>query len=40
MPSVTGGNTNAPSYMIGEMCASFMQAHSPGDVATRSVTER
>jgi choline dehydrogenase-like flavoprotein len=24
MPSVTGGNTNAPSYMIGEMCASFM----------------
>ncbi|EUA57362.1 GMC family oxidoreductase [Mycobacterium intracellulare] len=24
MPSVTGGNTNAPAYMIGEMCASFM----------------
>jgi choline dehydrogenase-like flavoprotein len=28
MPSVTGGNTNAPAYMIGEMCASFMQARS------------
>jgi choline dehydrogenase len=40
MPSVTGGNTNAPSYMIGEMCASFMQAHSRGDVGTRSVTEQ
>jgi choline dehydrogenase-like flavoprotein len=40
MPSVTGGNTNAPSYMIGEMCAAFMQAHSPGDVGTRSVPER
>jgi choline dehydrogenase-like flavoprotein len=24
MPSVTGGNTNAPAYMIGEMCASLM----------------
>ncbi|MDF0530735.1 GMC family oxidoreductase N-terminal domain-containing protein [Tsukamurella sp. 8F] len=26
MPSVTGGNTNAPSYMIGEMCAKFLGA--------------
>lgn len=26
MPSVTGGNTNAPSYMIGEMCARFLGA--------------
>lgn len=24
MPSITGGNTNAPSYMIGEMCASLI----------------
>jgi choline dehydrogenase-like flavoprotein len=24
MPNVTGGNTNAPALMIGEMCASFM----------------
>jgi choline dehydrogenase len=40
MPSVTGGNTNAPSYMIGEMCASFIQARSRGDVRTTSVTER
>jgi choline dehydrogenase len=40
MPSVTGGNTNAPSYMIGEMCASFMQARSRGDLGTTSVPER
>ncbi|MET9325354.1 GMC family oxidoreductase N-terminal domain-containing protein [Tsukamurella sp. NPDC003166] len=26
MPSITGGNTNAPSYMIGEMCARFLGA--------------
>jgi len=39
MPSVTGGNTDAPSYMIGEMCASFMQAHSRADVGTRSVPD-
>ncbi|MEU6563927.1 GMC family oxidoreductase [Nocardia nova] len=26
MPSVTGGNTNAPSYMIGERCAEFITA--------------
>ncbi len=26
MPNVTGGNTNAPSYMIGEMCATFLGA--------------
>lgn len=26
MPTVTGGNTNAPSYMIGEMCARFLGA--------------
>lgn len=24
MPSITGGNTNAPSHLIGEMCGSFM----------------
>ncbi|NUS44318.1 MAG: FAD-binding protein [Mycobacteriaceae bacterium] len=24
MPSITGGNTNAPSYLIGEMAASFI----------------
>ncbi|HEY9303872.1 MAG TPA: GMC family oxidoreductase N-terminal domain-containing protein [Mycobacterium sp.] len=40
MPSVTGGNTNAPSYMIGEMCASFMAASSPGDVSARWATQR
>jgi choline dehydrogenase len=26
MPTVTGGNTNAPSYLIGEMCAAFLGA--------------
>lgn len=26
MPSITGGNTNAPSYLIGEMCAKFLGA--------------
>ncbi|MFC7752481.1 GMC family oxidoreductase [Tsukamurella soli] len=26
MPNVTGGNTNAPSYMIGEMCAKLLGA--------------
>ncbi|GAB3130213.1 GMC family oxidoreductase N-terminal domain-containing protein [Tsukamurella serpentis] len=26
MPSITGGNTNAPSYLIGEMCARFLGA--------------
>lgn len=25
MPSITGGNTNAPSLMIGEMCAALMR---------------
>jgi choline dehydrogenase len=28
MPSITGGNTNAPSLMIGERCAELMQARS------------
>ena len=26
MPSITGGNTNAPAMMIGERCASIMAA--------------
>jgi choline dehydrogenase-like flavoprotein len=25
MPSITGGNTNAPSLMIGERCAELMR---------------
>jgi choline dehydrogenase len=30
MPSITGGNTNAPAMMIGEHCASFMGASLMG----------
>jgi choline dehydrogenase len=26
MPSITGGNTNAPSYMIGERCVELIRA--------------
>jgi len=26
MPSITGGNTNAPAMMIGEHCAALMKA--------------
>jgi choline dehydrogenase-like flavoprotein len=26
MPSVTGGNTNAPTMMIGERCAELLRA--------------
>jgi choline dehydrogenase-like flavoprotein len=29
MPSITGGNTNAPAMMIGERCAELMQRTSP-----------
>jgi choline dehydrogenase-like flavoprotein len=28
MPSVTGGNTNAPSMMIGERCAELLRGAS------------
>ena len=29
MPTVTTGNTNAPSIMIGERVAEFVAAHAP-----------
>ena len=28
MPSITGGNTNAPAMMIGEHCAALMKAYA------------
>jgi choline dehydrogenase-like flavoprotein len=30
MPTITGGNTNAPSLMIGERCAELLQGHAAG----------
>jgi len=36
MPSITGGNTNAPAMMIGEHCASLMAASLTGQEAAGS----
>jgi choline dehydrogenase len=37
MPTVTTGNTNAPSIMIGERVAEFVAGHAPPYATTRSV---
>jgi choline dehydrogenase len=37
MPTVTTGNTNAPSIMIGERVAEFVAAQAPPNGTTRSV---
>src|SRR5262249_32060623 len=33
IPSITGGNTNAPCMMIGEMCADLVRGRAGGAVA-------
>jgi choline dehydrogenase len=37
MPTVTTGNTNAPSIMIGERVAEFVAGQAPPYATTRSV---